>query len=109
MVDSPPFHAYVIAIGLGIPVFSIPDFQPLLFALYFLFAGALLGYLWPQKSWRWGLWLIAPMFGVLGLSVLFAGGQGSIIKDIPIMLLVIASPCLGSFLLSRYKLKSRKN
>lgn len=110
MVAKTPQYAYFIAIVLGIPVFFFPDFEPLYIGLYFLFTGALLGYLWPQKSWRWGFWLAGPMLGFLGLSVLFAGGlEFFISKDFPILLLTIAAPCLGSFLLSRYKLKSRES
>jgi hypothetical protein len=110
MVTETPWYAYLIAFVLGISVFSFfgKEFQPLLLALYFLFTGALLGYLWPQKSWRWGLWLTGPFLVFLGVSVLFAGGvEFFLSKEFPLLLLLIATPCLASFVLSRYKLESR--
>ena len=37
--------------------------------LNFLVFGVILGFFWPERSWRWGLWLAIPAF-VLGLSTI---------------------------------------
>lgn len=40
----------------------------------FMIASAILGFFWPERSWRWGLWLAVPV-ATLGL-VNFANSMG---------------------------------
>jgi MFS family permease len=72
---------------------------PIFFTLFYLFGGVLFGFLWPQVSWRWGFWIAGPILVFLGLSVLFAGQfEVFIRKDLPLLLLAVASACFGSFI-----------
>jgi peptidoglycan/LPS O-acetylase OafA/YrhL len=107
-------YPYVLAILYGILAFFIPATEPLpiFLSLFFLFllGGGLFGFLWPRESWRWGLWIAGPMVGFLGLSVLFAGKLEEFFnKDLLLLLLVVASPCLGSFISARFKRRPRVN
>ena len=111
MSTAPPKYVYVLAILYGILAFSIPAKEPLQlflsFLLFYFLGGGLLGFLWPHKSWRWGLWITGPMLAILGLSFLFAGVLKSFFtKDLPQLLLVVASACLGSFISARFKRRS---
>ena len=106
-----PANPYIFAIILGFVIPFIPEIKPYLvtLAIIFFVAGSVFGFLWPKESWRWGLWIIAPMFVLIGLSVALSG-QGKIFveKDLPILLLAITAACAGSFLFSLIKTRDKK-
>lgn len=111
MGTKTPKYAYVLAILAGVPAFIIASIGAsslgtLLVSIFiiFLLAGGLFGFLWPNESWRWGLWIAGPLVALLGLSVLFAGQLDVFLqKDLPVLLLSITAACLGSFISARYK------
>jgi hypothetical protein len=53
-------------IALFLPVFG-PGFSYMF--INFLVFGAILGFLWPERGWQWGVWLAIPAL-VLGLSTI---------------------------------------
>ncbi|HQX04482.1 MAG TPA: hypothetical protein PKZ44_10245 [Flavobacterium sp.] len=56
-----------------------------------------------------GLWIVGPLFLLVGLSVLFAGEFQSFIKnDLPILLVALVASGVGGFLLAKYKNKAPK-
>lgn len=112
MITRYPKYPYVLAIIFGIVAFFIPVTNPfsISLAIVFLFAGGLLGFFWPKESWRWGFWVATPMLAFLGPSLLFAGQLDVFLKkDLPQLLFVIATACLGSFIAARYKQKRAGN
>ena len=60
-----------LAIGLGGLAILLPQFSPHLSILFinFLVAGAILGFVWPERSWQWGLWLAIPsvLLGIINI------------------------------------------
>jgi peptidoglycan/LPS O-acetylase OafA/YrhL len=105
-----PKYSYLLAILFGLVAFFIPVTEPvpLYLILFYLLGGGIFGFLFPFKSWRWGLWISAPMLAILGLSLLFAGQLQVFIKnDLPILLLVVLSSCLGSFIAAYFKSRLR--
>ena len=62
--------------------------------LNFLVFGAILGFLWPERSWQWGLWLAIPAF-VLGLSTVV---QNQGLGVLPAMLLLVAQAVIAGAL-----------
>lgn len=71
-----------LAILLGGVALFAPSITPRLGNLFinFLIVGAFLGFFWPERSWRWGLWLAIPVV-TLGLVSLADGpGIGQIIN-----------------------------
>jgi hypothetical protein len=111
MNTSPSKYPYVLAIIFGLLVPFIGDIEPFPFplALMYFFGGGLFGFLWPKVSWRWGFWIVGPMIGLIGLSVLFAGQLEVFLKkDLPILVVAITSACLGSFISAWFKHRRRK-
>ena|SRR5215204_1696358 len=55
----------------GIAILA-PQINPIFGYLFinFLVVGALLGFLWPERSWRWGLWIAIPAvtLGLINLA-----------------------------------------
>ena len=73
-------------------------------ATVLLLTGSLLGFVWPEKSWRWGVWICGPIILLVGLSVLFAGNVDTFLKkDLPVMLVAFVASCIGGFLGARAK------
>ncbi len=110
MNTAPSKYQYVLAILYGILAFFIPATEPLQIFLaflgFFFLGGILFGFFWPRDSWRWGLWVTCPVLAFLSLSVLFAGDfQSFFNKDLLLLMLVIASACLGGFIAAWYKNK----
>jgi len=100
MIIKQPTYRYVIAIVAGLIIVFIPDMEPSPFVLasIYLLSGFLLGFIWSGPSWRWGLWIFAPMFFLIGLSVVFSGQLEIFMKkDLPIMAAAVISACGGSF------------
>jgi hypothetical protein len=102
---------YVLAILFGISILFLPDIEP--FPLVpggsYLLGASLFGFFWPKESWRWGIWIIIPIFALLTLSVAFSG-QLDVKKDVPLFILGIAAACLVSYLfaLIRHRTKPSK-
>ncbi len=88
------------AFGLGAPL--IPGLLSLPFwtgLLYFAGSG-ILGLIWSQKSWQWGLWMTVPIIILALISVAFVGGVDIFIKqDLPKLLLILISACAGGIIL----------
>lgn len=100
MTTKTPVYAYFLAIisGFCILIFVAPDAFPINTAPVFLISGILFGFIWPGKSWVWGLWIAGPLVLFITLSVLFAGRFDVFLKyDLPIILLAVSMACLGSF------------
>src|SRR5215510_10118833 len=67
----------------GLAIFA-PSIHPRLGNLFinFLIVGSILGFIWPERSWRWGFWLAIPVV-TLGLVSLADGfGIGTIINTV---------------------------
>jgi hypothetical protein len=68
-----------LAIVLGGVALLAPSINPAFRYLFinFLIVGAILGFLWPERSWRWGLWLTVPVitFGLVGFAENLEIGQ----------------------------------
>lgn len=97
---------FIFAILAGLISIAIPDMgiYPIPIAAWFLICGAILGFLRPAESWRWGIWLCVPILAIIGLSVLFAGNIEMFLKkDLPVLLLAFLLASLGAFIFSRIK------
>lgn len=69
-------------------------------------AGFGLGYLYSDKSWRWGLWLAAPLVFLTMLSLSFVGKlQMFLTRDVPVLIIVVAFACVGAYLGGRLHLR----
>ncbi len=100
---------YILAVLVGLSIPFIPEIEPFLIILgiIFLLCGSVFGFLWPKESWRWGLWIVGPLFLLIMVSVLFAGQLDIFLnKDLPKLIVAIVSTSIGSAILSRYQ-KSR--
>ena len=111
MSPKPPKYSYILAVICGFIPFFIPDIEPfvvLTVSLFFLFSGSLFGFIWPQESWRWGLWIAGPIVAFLGLSVLFGGNLEVFLeKDLPLLLSALTAACAGSFISSWFKKRQK--
>jgi hypothetical protein len=66
---KPPIYAYILAVISGGLISSLlTGFSKSIYLLmvmnmggYFI-AAIIFGYIWPAKSWQWGLWIIGLMF-----------------------------------------------
>lgn len=97
---------YILAIISSLPALVFVGMGPMFISVFiiFLLLGSLFGFLWPNESWRWGLWIAGPWVVLLGLSVLFAGQLDSFLKnDLPVLLLATTAACSGSFVSAWYK------
>lgn len=57
------------------------------------------GFVWPQKSWRWGLWIAGPIIILIGFSMLFTGNISSFLKfDLPLIIIGLLAASCGSFI-----------
>ncbi len=66
--------------------------------------GGLFGFIWPKVSWRWGLWMVGPILGLLVLSLLFAGNFDVFLeKDLPVPGVTFLSASMGGFVFSKWK------
>ena len=111
MVTMYSKYPYILAIIFGSLVPIIPNIEsfPVAHGLIYFLGGGLFGYLRPKESWRWGLWMVGPIFGLIGLSIAFSGQFDVFLKkDLPLLVISIMSACLGSFLLARIKLRQAK-
>ena len=70
-------------IALFLPIFG---FRFSYLFINFLVFGAILGFLWPERGWQWGLWLAIPSL-VMGLTTIV---QNQALETVPIVLSVIA-------------------
>jgi hypothetical protein len=69
-----------------------------------LIVGIVFGFVWPKKSWHWGLWICSPLIIPVCLSVAFAGNLTAFLKnDLPIILVGLISACCGGFIGARLK------
>ncbi len=65
--------------------------------------GVPLGVTWPGKGWRWGLWLASPLWVLVMLGFLFAGGLHLLlVKDLPILIGVTVAACVGAWIGARF-------
>ena len=100
---------YILAVLVGLSIPFVPEIEPfpITLGIIFLICGSIFGFLWPKESWRWGLWIVGPLFLLIMVSVLFAGQLDVFFKkDLPKILIAITATSIGSALLARYK-KSR--
>lgn len=83
----------------------VPSLNIYLFP-YFL-AGFVVAYIWAEESWRWGLWLVSCLWGIMFLSLLFSDFYSlELMKNVvPLCVATIAS-CFGSFIGAKFS--SRK-
>ena len=102
-----PKYSYAISFGLGVItlvlMFYNSPFLPdnLLISLIYLSLGILMSTFWQKGSWKLGLWLSVPIYLLIGFSVLFTGfGKPSAFlqNDLPPLLIVLVSSCLGGFI-----------
>ncbi|TDE05291.1 hypothetical protein [Flavobacterium sandaracinum] len=101
---------YILAVLYGMGTFYLSSKHGLLITFgAFLVAGGLFGFIWPRESWRWGLWLLGPLFVLMSFSILFAGQLDVFIKkDLPSLMIAAVSAFLGSFIFARVKRHFRK-
>ncbi|PYS68908.1 MAG: hypothetical protein DMF69_18600 [Acidobacteria bacterium] len=77
--------ANCIALILGGIAILAPQLNPLFRYVFinFLIVGAILAFLWPERSWRWGLWMAIPVvtLGVINFANSMSVGalQGTLI------------------------------
>ncbi len=112
MRSKTPKYAYILAILLGLFVLFLaaPHGFALIPAIVFLISGLLFGFIWPVKSWKWGLWITGPLVLFITLSVLFAGRLDVFFKyDLPIVLLAVSMACLGSFISAWFRKRQLVN
>jgi hypothetical protein len=69
-----------------------------------LITGLTFGYVWPKKSWRWGLWISSPIIILIGLSVAFSGNVTAFLKhDLPVIFISLLAACSGSVIGAWFK------
>ncbi len=94
---------FILPLAAGIEPFPIP-----LVFLCLLVSG-IFGFFGAQESWRWGLWIIGPSFGLSLLSIAFAGQSEIFLKkDLPTFLIAMLSVCLGSFVFAMISAKQKQ-
>jgi hypothetical protein len=95
----------ILAIFFGIATYYFSSKQTfIVISLTFLVCGGLFGFLWPRKSWRWGIWLLGPVLALISFSVLFAGQLEVFFKkDLPSLMVALISASLGSYISARLK------
>lgn len=114
MRQRTPTYAYAVVLIVGIPAMTVADaLQPpeasvllrasIAGAVYAIL-GSVTGFVWPLPSWRWGLWMAAPVLVLVGLSVAFAGYVGIFLsKDLPLLVAVVFGGSLGAVLGGRLR------
>ncbi len=115
------WYSYAIAIvfGLLIAFFLTPLLQVdgaawirglCLMAAVSAVLGLGFGVTFPDKSWRWGLWLVSPFWVLILLSLLFAGMfYMFLVRDLPLLIVVTATACGGAYLGARIIRRQRGN
>ncbi|MBV9959278.1 MAG: hypothetical protein JO360_12710 [Acidobacteria bacterium] len=104
-------RAIVLLISLGLFVvvtvlrFFVTGWGPTLnvFLFPYALAGFVIAFLWAEESWRWGLWLVASLWGIMALSILFSDFHAlELFKNfVPLCIATIAS-CFGAFLGAKF-------
>lgn len=100
---------YILAVLVGLSIPFIPEIAPfpITLGIIFFLCGSVFGFLWPKESWRWGLWIVGPLFLLIMVSVLFAGQLDIFFqKDLPKIIVAITATSIGSTILARFQ-KSR--
>jgi hypothetical protein len=104
---TPYFLAAITGIGLQF-FYPIPYFPTPQILLAFLIGG-FFGYKWPKLSWRWGLWIMGPILGLVCFSVLFAGNlEIFMTEDLPHLAISLLGTSLGGLVFSRWKINHKK-
>lgn len=113
-----PWTAYGVAWAVGIFALLVAAYLPLTWSspllklvthgMTYLIGGVVLALVWPSVTWRWGLWMFAPLAALIGFSVLFSGFGGAFLtKDLPLLFAVLAGGCLGGLIGARLSPRSR--
>ena len=113
-MNRSPRSAYVVAVILGLFAAFAPANLPLAdpsFGLALLISsgifgvlGFLLGVVWPNGRWRWGLWLIAPGLLLVTLGVISSRNFGRFFgDDLPFLVCGCIAAGLGGVLGARLR------
>lgn len=63
--------------------------------------GVLFGFVWPQRRWKWGLWLSIPSFIFFASIGTFVAGQMDFLVFLALSIIPLITACLCSFIGSR--------
>lgn len=78
--------------------------RSIVYCLIWAMLGAAVSVIWSDKGWRWGIWLMAPLWLLVVLSFAFTGTtQRLITRDAPLLLVATVAACAGAQLISRTK------
>jgi hypothetical protein len=85
------------------PLWIDPFFLPL-FAISYLIMATLFSFLWPDVSWKWGLWLSLPCLLAVALVYLvnIPSGDGILTPIVGTLLIVLFPACACALLGKRY-------
>ena len=110
MFSKHPHYRNVLAIFIGIILMVIPNIEPFPFILGLLYftCGAIFGFFWPKKSWRWGLWIAGPLLLLMLFSIAFAGLPKVFIQDIMVIIVPIIAASFGGFAGAWFKYREIK-
>lgn len=73
------------------------------FLFTYALAGFIIAFFWAEESWRWGLWLVTSLWGLMALSLLFSDfhALGWLQNVVPLCVATLAS-CFGSYLGAKF-------
>ncbi len=92
---KPAWYVYILAVMSGMVILSPVGNMNL---TGYITVALILGFIWPSKSWRWGLWVSSPTLVVIGLSIAFAGLGPFISKDLLPLTRMVLFSCAGGIL-----------
>jgi hypothetical protein len=119
---STPFYIYPLAMVAGLAVgllFNYPGFRhygyyvpPLAILLTYGFVGVFFGYVWSQKGWKWGLWIVVIWWPVevflklyyLRIHIEF-GSWWFPFRLFALLILISITACIGAYLGAQLSLK----
>ncbi len=90
--------------------FFNPEWIAMLNIYFFCYglSGFVIASIWAGESWRWGLWLVACLWGLLVASLLFSDFYGlDILKNIVPLCVATIAACFGSYLGASLNLRKR--
>ena len=95
IATKPAWYVYILAVMSGMVILSPVGNMNL---TGYIIVALILGFIWPSKSWRWGLWVSSPTLVVIGISVAFSGPGAFISKDLLPLTRIVLFSCASGLL-----------
>ncbi len=97
-------YASSLALILGGVALFLPQVSPYLSRVYlnFLLFGAILGFIWPERSWQWGLWLVIPALILTFVNLFQTQNMNTLIEGAMIVGPGLVTGCTAAWLVARF-------